>query len=70
MVLTDATTVTVSGKQNYVRNFSIGKMVIYHAMKSKAIDALKKIEKIKKNYHNLIEKNFHETSIGLSDMLK
>jgi len=23
-----------------------------------------------KNYHNLIEKNFHETSIGLSDMLK
>lgn len=23
-----------------------------------------------KNCHNLIEKNFHETSIGLSDMLK
>lgn len=70
VVLTDATTVTVSGKQNYVRNFSIGKMVIYHAMKSKAIDALKKIDFIRKKYHNLIEKNFHETSIGLSDMLK
>ena len=41
-VLTDATTVTVNGEQNYVRNFSIEKAVVYRAMKSKAIDALKK----------------------------
>ena len=37
VVLTDATTVTVNGEQNYIRNFSIGKTVIYRAMKSKAI---------------------------------
>ena len=43
-VLTDATTVTVNGEQNYVRNFSIEKAVVYRAMKSKAIDALKKID--------------------------
>lgn len=47
VVLTDATTVTVNGEQNYVRNFSIGKTVIYRAMKSKAIDALKKIDFLK-----------------------
>ena len=48
VVLTDATTVTVRGEQNYVRNFSIGKTVIYRAMKSKAIDVLKKIDFLKK----------------------
>ena len=42
VVLTDATTATVNGEQNYVRNFSIEKAVVYRAMKSKAIDALKK----------------------------
>lgn len=36
---------------------------------NKGISTNKIIFKIK-NYHNLIEKNFHETSIGLSDMLK
>lgn len=61
VVLTDATTVTVSGEQNYVRNFSIGKTVIYHAMKSKAIDALKKIDFLKKISGILVYD--HETTL-------
>lgn len=43
VVATDATTVTVNGKQNYIRNFSTEETVVYHAMNSKSIDALKKI---------------------------
>lgn len=43
VVATDATPVTVNGEQNYVRNFSIEDTVIYRAMKSKAIPALKKL---------------------------
>ena len=43
-VATDATTVTVDGKQNYIRNFSIDTTVTYHAMKSKSISALKKLD--------------------------
>lgn len=43
VVATDATTVTVNGKQNYIRNFSTEGTVVYHAMNSKSIDALKKI---------------------------
>ena len=41
VVATDATTVTVNGKLNYIRNFSTDNSVIYHAMSSKSIDALK-----------------------------
>ena len=48
VALTDAITATVNGEQNYVRNFSIKKAVVYCAMKSKAIDALKKIDFLKK----------------------
>lgn len=40
VVATDATTVTVNGEQNYVRNFSTEETVVYHAMKSKTIEAL------------------------------
>ena len=61
VVLTDATTVTVNGEQNYVRNFSIGKTVIYRAMKSKAIDALKKIDFLKKFSGILVHD--HETAL-------
>ena len=61
VVLTDATTVTVNGEQNYVRNFSIGKTVIYRAMKSKAIDALKKIDFLKKLSGILVHD--HETAL-------
>ena len=43
VVATDATTVTVNGEQNYIRNFSTEETVVYHAMDSKSIDALKKI---------------------------
>lgn len=42
VVATDATTVTVNGKQNYIRNFSTQETVVYHAMDSKSIDSLKK----------------------------
>lgn len=43
VVATDATTVTVNGEQNYIRNFSTEETAVYHAMKSKSIDALKEI---------------------------
>ena len=35
VVATDATTVTVNGEQNYIRNFSAGDTVVYHAMGGK-----------------------------------
>lgn len=47
-VATDATTVTVNGKQNYIRNFSTKDTVVYYAMNSKLIKALEKIELLKK----------------------
>ena len=61
VVLTDATTVTVNGEQNYVRNFSTEKAVVYHAMKSKTIDALKKIDFLKKFSGILVHD--HETAL-------
>lgn len=42
IVVTDATMVTVNRERNYVRTFSMGDTVIYQAMKSKPIPALKK----------------------------
>ena len=48
VVATDATTITVNGKQNYIRNFSIYSSVIYHAMTSKSIEALKEINFLKR----------------------
>lgn len=33
VVLTDATVVSVNGKQNYIQNFSVGNTIVYHAMK-------------------------------------
>lgn len=44
VVATDATTVTVNGEQNYIRNFSTGDTVVYHAMNSKSIKALKGLD--------------------------
>ena len=44
IVATDATTITVNGKQNYIRNFSRKNTVVYQAMKSKSIDALEKLD--------------------------
>lgn len=61
VVLTDATTVTVNGEQNYIRNFSIEKAVVYRAMKSKASDALKKIDFLEKFSGILVHD--HETAL-------
>lgn len=61
LVATDATTVTVNRKQNYIRNFSTDKTVIYHAMKSKSIKALKEI-----NFLNIYSGKLlhdHETAL-------
>ncbi len=41
VVATDATTVTVNGRQNYIRNFSTNETIVYHAMDSKSIDSLR-----------------------------
>lgn len=43
VVATDATTVSVNGGQNYIRNFSTDETVVYHAMSSKSIDSLREI---------------------------
>lgn len=37
IVATDATIITVNGKQNYIRNFSIENTVVYRAMKQHCI---------------------------------
>ena len=42
-VCTDATVVTVNGKQAYIRNASTGNAVLYYAMESKGKEALDKI---------------------------
>lgn len=61
VVGTDATTVTVNGEQNYVRNFSIEKAVVYCAMKSKALDALGKLRFLQKFPGILVHD--HETAL-------
>ena len=61
VVATDATTVTVNGKQNYIRNFSIKNSVVYHAMDSKSIDALKELEFLKRYTGTLLHD--HETAL-------
>lgn len=58
---TDATTVTVNGEQNYIRNFSINKTVIYRAMKSKTINALGDLHFLKKYTGILLHD--HETAL-------
>lgn len=61
VVATDATTITVNGKQNYIRNFSIDNTVVYHAMKNKTIVALGKIDFLKKYTGILVHD--HETAL-------
>ncbi len=61
VVATDATTITVNGSQNYIRNFSTDKTVIYHAMSSKSIAALKKLEFLNKYSGTLLHD--HETAL-------
>ena len=61
VVATDATTVTVNGKLNYIRNFSTDNSVIYHAMSSKSIDALKELNFLKCYAGTLLHD--HETAL-------
>ena len=61
VVATDATTITVNGTQNYIRNFSIKNSVVYHAMTSKSIEALKEIEFLKHYTGTLLHD--HETAL-------
>lgn len=61
VVATDATIVTVNGEQNYIRNFSIDKAVVYRAMKSKTIDALGKLRFLEKFTGILVHD--HETAL-------
>ena len=61
VVATDATTITVNGEQNYIRNLSTKDTVVYHAMSSKSIDALKEIEFFNKYSGKLLHD--HETAL-------
>ncbi len=61
VVATDATTVTVNGEQNYIRNLSTKDTVVYHAMSSKSLDALKEIEFLNKYSGKLLHD--HETAL-------
>ena len=61
VVSTDATVVTVNGEQAYIRNFSIGKTVLYRAMKDKTIDAMKKLRFLEKYTGVLVHD--HETAL-------
>lgn len=61
VVATDATTITVDGKQNYIRNFSAGDTVVYHAMDSKSIKALKGLDFLDRYAGTLVHD--HETAL-------
>lgn len=61
VVATDATTVTVNGEQNYIRNLSNKDIVVYHAMSSKSIEALKKLDFLKQYAGILLHD--HETAL-------
>lgn len=47
VVATDATTITVNGEQDYIRNFSTKDTVVYHAMDSKSTEALRGLDFLK-----------------------
>ena len=61
VVATDATPVTVDGKQNYIRNFSIQDTVVYRAMKNKSLSALKKLDFLQQYTGTLVHD--HETAL-------
>ena len=61
VVATDATTVTVNEEQNYIRNFSTKDTVVYRAMKSKSIEALKE-QKFLSSYAGILLHD-HETAL-------
>ena len=59
VAVTDATIVTVGGRQNYVRNFSTGNTVVYHTMQKKTVPALKELDFLRKYVGILVHD--HET---------
>lgn len=61
VVLTDATVVSVNGKQNYIRNFSVDDMVIYQAMKEKTVAAMKSLPFLR-NFSGILAHD-HETAL-------
>lgn len=61
VVATDATVITVNGKQGYIRNFSTVKNVLYRAMKDKTLDAMHKIRFLEKYTGILVHD--HETAL-------
>lgn len=61
VVATDATVVTVNGEQNYIRNFSTERTVIYRAMKDKTISSLQELNFLKKFSGILVHD--HETAL-------
>lgn len=60
-VCTDATVVSVNGKQAYIRNFSSANAVLYTAMEKKDIEALSVIEFLS-HYAGILEHD-HETAL-------
>lgn len=68
VVATDAATVTVNGEQNYIRNFSTEDTVVYHAMDSKSIKALKGLDFLNRYAGILVHDP--ETALLLSVKLK
>ena len=61
VVATDATTVTVNGIQQYVRNFSIEDAVVYHAMPNKTLEAFHQIPLLE-SYTGILVHD-HETAL-------
>ena len=61
VVCSDATTVKVNGEQCYIRNFSTSMTVIYRAMRNKGLDALKKLEFLKRFAGTFVHD--HETAM-------
>ena len=61
VVMTDATVVTVNREQRYIRNFSIGKAVVYRAVKDKTITSMRKLRFLAKFTGTLVHD--HETAL-------
>ena len=61
VVATDATPVTVNGKQCYIRNFSVKNAVFYRAMKEKTLKALGKLRFLEEFAGILVHD--HETAL-------
>lgn len=61
VVATDATVVTVNGKQSYIRNFSTDRTVLYTAMTSKTLKSMKELPFLNKYAGILVHD--HETAL-------